>query len=329
MKICVFGAGATGGHFAVRLAEAGHEVSVVARGAHLEAIRANGLTLKQAGKSTNVRVRATERAGELGAQDAVIMGVKATGLKAAAPDLTALLGPETVVVFPQNGMPWWYPVGLDDAAPTPPDLPVFGLAAEFRPHLGDERIAGGVIYSANVIEAPGVILNNTPRRNALVISAVGPSAAPGIAALRAALVASGIESDAPEDIRRIVWRKLLLNMSASTLALATGTRSSIPRDDERLAETFRRILAEGLAIAAAHGHDLTAETDAGRLLAGMPDHKPSILQDYEQGRPMEIGEIVLAPAAFARAAGVATPTLDAVAAIVTRLALDRGLYPAE
>lgn len=102
--------------------------------------------------------------------------------------------------------------------------------------------------------------------------------------------------------------------------------SSIPRHDERLGETFGQILAEGLAIAAARGHDLTAETDADRILAGIPDHKPSILQDFEQGRPMEIGEIVLAPVAFARTAAVATPTLDAVAAIVTRLALDRGLY---
>ncbi len=326
MRICVFGAGATGGHFAVRLARAGHDVSVVARGPHLQAILAEGLTMKTGDEEIRAPVTASEDPAQLGPQDAVIVGVKATGLEAVADSLVPLLTPETRVVFPQNGMTWWYPVGLDESLPAPPDLPVFRLRERFLCNMTPEQVVGGIIWSANEIERPGVILNNTPHRNDLWIqSIVDPGDAP-VEALRAALVEAGIGSVPPRDIRETLWRKLLLNMSGSTLALATGTLSSEVRGDARLAELYRRVMGEGLQICRAHGYPLDSEVDADSVLAAMPRHKPSLLQDYEQHRPMEIGEIVLAPQAFARTAGIETPSLDAVAAIAARLASDRGLF---
>lgn len=323
MRICVFGAGATGGHFAARLARAGHEVSVVARGPHLAAMEANGLTLRTGGETLSARVRAAGSAEGMGPQDAVIVGVKATGLAAAAEGLAPLIGAGTLVVFPQNGMPWWYPIGLPDGGPPVPDLPIFRLAGPLLARMDAAQAVGGVIWSSNEIVEPGVIENRTPGRNRLELGAPG-APPPGLAGLRAALEAAGLASPAG-DIRTAMWRKLLVNMSGSTIALATGNMASAARRDPRLSETFLRIMAEGLATAAAHGFPLP-DIDPAAALAALPDHRPSILQDYELRRPMEVAEIVLAPAAFARAAGVPTPTLDAVAAIVARRAADRGLF---
>ncbi len=324
MKVCVFGAGATGGNFAARLALAGNDVSVVARGAQLEAIRANGLELRSGPDVFHARPRASDDPTALGRQDIVIVGAKATGLGAVAAALAPLIGPETLVVFPQNGIPWWYPLRAVPGAPPPPDLPVFRLAAAFAPVLPPERTIGGVIYSSNEVIAPGVVAHRNPPLNRLEI---GPAAdsAPPLDDLRAALEAAGIQSPAPAEIRAVVWRKLLVNMSASALALATGQLSSAPKTDPALGETFLRIVREGLAAAAAHGFPMP-EIEPEALLARLPEHKPSILQDYELGRPMEIAEIVLAPAAFARAAGIETPTLDAIGAVTAALARARSLY---
>ena len=120
MRICVFGAGAVGSHVTARLAAAGNEVSVLARGAQLEALRAGGVTLVSGAERVSARVRASDRPAELGAQDIVLLTVKATALGEAAEGLAPLLGADTAVVFCQNGIPWWYALGLSAARPRPP-----------------------------------------------------------------------------------------------------------------------------------------------------------------------------------------------------------------
>ena len=122
--------------------------------------------------------------------------------------------------------------------------------------------------------------------------------------------------------RKAIWTKLLANMSASTIALVTRNQSSISRKDPALREVFVRLVGEGLAIASAHGFML--DLNAEMMLSQLMDHKPSLLQDYEQSRPMEIAEIILAPVAFARARNVPCPTLDVFAALAARMAADRG-----
>jgi 2-dehydropantoate 2-reductase len=323
MRICVYGAGATGGNMAVRLAASGHEVSVVARGAHLEVIRQDGLTLIAGEERVTARVAASDEPATLGTQDIVIVATKATGLAGVADGIKPLIGPETFALFPQNGIPWWYPLGqrVDGL----PDLPIFRLADRLLRHIAPERLLGGPIYSANSLAAPGVVQNPSFGSNRIVFAEV--AAPPGPAErFRDAFRAAGFGAPDPGDPRRAVWRKLLGNMSGSALALVTGTRSDIVRDDPALSAIYARIVEEGLAIAAAHGHDLRGEVTARQLQAGLSAHKPSLLQDFEAGRPMEIGEILLAPIAFGRTAGVGTPSLDAVAAIATRLAADRGLF---
>ena len=344
MRICIFGAGASGGHFAVRLARAGHDVSVIARGPHLAAIRERGLQLKTGAELLAAQVTASDTPDDLGQQDLVIVSTKATALPAIAPHIAPLVGKDTLVLFPQNGMTWWYPVGLPSQHPQPPALPIFELAKPFLAAMRKDQVLGGIIYSANEVEAPGVIKNNSPTHNRMEIAPIAAHSREGgnsvqdagsplsrgradVEALREALQRAGILSPDPGDIRAAVWTKLVNNMSGSTIGLATASPSDGARKDAALSEIYRRVMREGLRIAAAHGYALDIDPD--RMLRRLLDHKASILQDYEQHRPMEIAEIVLAPVAFARAANIATPTLDTVAAIVTKLARDRGLLPAD
>jgi 2-dehydropantoate 2-reductase len=323
MRICVFGAGATGGHLVVKLALAGHDVSVVARGPHLAAMREKGVTLISGAACLTARVAASDDPARHGRQDLIVVTTKATGLAQVAEGVAPLIGPDTVAIYPQNGIPWWYPLG--QAADRIPDLPLFRLAPALLRHMPADRVLGGSIYSANEVVEPGVIRNASADENRLVFAEV--AAPPGLAArCRAVFEDAGIASPAPGDARRAIWRKLLGNMSGSALALVTGTRSVTVRQDPALLPIYIRLIEEGLAIAAAHGHNLRTEIDPRNARLPPPGHKPSLLQDYEAGRPMEIGEILLAPLAFARSADVRTPTLDAVAAIATRLSADRGLF---
>lgn len=326
MRICVLGAGATGGHFAYRLAQAGHEVSVVARGEQLAAIRENGLGFVSGEERGTVTVLASDDPAALGPQDAVIVGVKATGLAPMVPLLKPLAGPQTLVLFPQNGMPWWYPVG-EELPHALPGLPVFRVAERFLEFLAPSQIAGGTIYSGNEVREPGIVFNSSPGKNFISFAELVPGGAPATDRLLAAFSDTGVIASRPAGLRSSMWRKLLQNMSGSAIALATRNRSSISREDPRLGEIYARVIMEGNAIARAWGYEI--EIDPAEVLAKIPHHRPSLLQDYEQGRPMEIGEIVLAPAAFARAAGVPSPSLDAIAAIVARLAIDKQLYTDE
>jgi 2-dehydropantoate 2-reductase len=326
VRICIYGAGASGGHFAVRLALAGHDVSVIARGPHLAAIGKHGLQLRTGGETLSASVAASEAPDDFGPQDVVIVAAKATALPAIAPRIAPLVGEDTQVVFPQNGMTWWYPVGLT-SHPKPPAIPIFELATPFLAAMRADQVLGGIIYSANEIEAPGVIKNNSPTHNRLEIAAIDESKPEAVVEIRQTLERAGILSPDPGDIRAAVWTKLVNNMSGSALGLATRSPSDGARKDKAVSEIYRRVMREGLSIAAAHGYPLDLNPD--RMLARLLDHKASLLQDYEQGRPMEVAEIVLAPLAFARAANIATPTLDTVAAIVTKLAKDRGLVAAD
>src|SRR3981189_2989749 len=159
MRICIFGSGAIGSHFAVRLARAGHDVSCVMRGPHLDAVKANGLTLRVGDAEFAAKVKASDDPATLGPQDIVISTLKATGLGALATGLRPLLGDNTAVVFALNGIPWWYDLGLPADHPPPPDLGFLDPGGRLRAAIPKQRIIGGVIYSSNEIIAPGGVAN--------------------------------------------------------------------------------------------------------------------------------------------------------------------------
>jgi 2-dehydropantoate 2-reductase len=322
MRICIFGAGAVGSHFAVRLARAGHDVSCVMRGAHLEAVKAKGLTLRVGDAELAATVKASDDPAKLGTQDVVISTLKATGVPSLADGLKPLLRDDTAVVFAQNGVPWWYDIGLSADHPPPPDLSFLDPGGRMRAAFRKERIIGGVIFSANEVVEPGMVENLSPERNRLLVGECDDRASERIARLRDTLDAASIESPPASRIRETIWSKLLTNMSMSVLCLLTGQTARAVRDEPALRDVVPRLLDEANAVAQSCCPGVKRVTRTGPA----PEHKPSILQDFELGRAMEIDALVRAPAAFARAAGLSTPMLDLMAGLAIQKARDKGLY---
>jgi 2-dehydropantoate 2-reductase len=327
MRICVYGAGAVGGHLAAKLAASGHAVCVVARGAQLAAIRANGLRLLHGEEEIRARVAASDRASGLGPQELVIVTVKAPALAAFAGDAGALLGEATPVLFAQNGIPWWYASGLAARRPKPPELDSLDPGGRLREAVSAKRIMGAVIYSANDLVAPGVIENHTPGNNMLVVGECDDADSERIRGLRKVLEGARLSSPPTADIRQAVWNKLAINLGTGTVCLLAGCTVGEMRLDPQLAGIAARVRAEARAIAAAHGGDIDSapERPAGGHTSSASRHKPSILQDYESGRPMELAAQLVSPMAFARAAGLQAPTLEALVPLALHKAAARGL----
>jgi 2-dehydropantoate 2-reductase len=266
-------------------------------------------------------VKASDDPAALGPQDVVISTLKATGLGSLAAGLRPLLRDDTSVVFAQNGIPWWYDLGLSDHPP-PPDLGFLDPGGALRAAVARERIIGGVIFSSNEITAPGAVTNFSPERNVLLIGECDDRDSERIALLRATLKQAAIDSPPVARIREAIWSKLLTNMSMSVLCLLTGQTARGVREDPALRDVVPRLLDEAQAVGQSCYPGIKRVTRTGAA----PEHKPSILQDYELGRAMEIDVLVRAPAAFARAAGLSTPMLDLLAGLAIRQARDKGLY---
>src|ERR1700760_1244197 len=322
MRICIFGAGAVGSHFAVRLALAGHDVSCVIRGPHLAAMKKNGLTLRVGDAKFHATVKASDDPATLGPQDLVISTLKATGVASLASGLKPLLGPDTPVIFAQNGIPWWYDIGLPADHPASPDLAFLDPGGALRAAIPKARIIGGVIYSSNEVIEPGVVANLSPDRNMLVIGECDDRESERIGKLRAVLEAAKITSPSTPQIRENIWSKLLTNMSMSVLCVLTGQTPRGVRDEPAPQNVIPRLMDEPNAVARSCIPTVKLLSRTGPA----PEHKPSILQDYELGRAMEIDVLVRAPAAFARSANLSTPMLDLIAGLAIQRARDKGLY---
>jgi 2-dehydropantoate 2-reductase len=324
MRICVFGAGAIGGHVAARLARGGAEVSLVARGAHLAAIQANGLTVHAHDGTHQSRPRASADPRDLGPQDAVIVTVKAPALPSVAATIAPLLRADTPVAFVMNGIPWWYfdrhGGKLDGTR-----LPEVDPGDALRAAVGVERTIGGVVYSATEVVAPGVVRSEHGNIR-VILGEVDGTVSDRARAISAVLEAGGMPSPVSPDIRTEVWLKLLGNLGNGPLCVLSrrGVRDTYA--DPVLREAARRSAEEGRAIAAALGRPLS-DAAVERVANASMAHKPSILQDLELGRPMEIDGIFGLPLKLARLTGVETPQLDLLVGLVKQAARAAGLYP--
>jgi len=322
MRICIFGAGAVGSNLAVRLARAGNEVSCVMRGPHLAAVRKGGLTLRVGSDEFKADVKASDNPADLGPQDVVISTLKATGVAALATGAKPLLMENTAIVFAQNGIPWWYDIGMPKNHPKTPDLSFLDPGGGLRAAIPRERIVGGVIFSSNEVISPGVVENLSPERNMLLIGECDDREGERIARLRSVLEAAQFASSPVAQIRETIWSKLLTNMSMSVMCLLTGQTARGVRDEPALQDVIPHLLDEANAIAQSAYPAVKRVTRTGPA----PNHKPSILQDFELGRAMEIDALVRAPAAFARAANLSTPMMDLMGALAIQRARDKGLY---
>jgi 2-dehydropantoate 2-reductase len=283
------------------------------------AIRERGLVLHTGDKRIEGRVRASENPADLGPQDFILATLKATGLGSLADGVKPLLGPDTAVVFAQNGVPWWYAQGLSPSRPRPPDLSRLDPGGVLARSIAPERVVGGVIFSANTVVEPGVISNATPQNNRLSLGETDDRPSTRLDALRAVLTAAGIDSPPVPDIRAVVWHKLLFNLMSGVSAL-TEQPGKVMMADADVSAVVHALIREGIAIGAAHGIALEP------VMPNNTMHKPSILQDYEMGRQMEVEALLQVPLAFARSAGVAVPILEVVTALVSMRATAKGLY---
>jgi 2-dehydropantoate 2-reductase len=258
------------------------------------------------------------RTADLGVQEAVFVTLKANALASFAEAAAPLLGPATAVVFAQNGIPWWYAEDMESLDP----------GRKLKNLIPRANVVGGVVYSANEVVEPGVIRNFVPNNNMLVIGDADSLNPPVVRELRLALERSGMSSPPPEDIRQAVWAKLVQNLGSASLCLLAETTTSGITEDPELKKLSARMKAEATAIAAAHGVDIgrAPQRPSGGHVSGAIGHKPSMLQDYLKGRPMEVEAQLMAPLAFARAAGVPTPTLDMVLPLAAHKAASKGLY---
>jgi 2-dehydropantoate 2-reductase len=295
------------------------------RGSHLQAAQVNGLKLRVGDDELVAKVKASDEPARLGPQDLVISTLKANAAGSLVAGLAPLLRDDTAVVFAQNGIPWWYDIGLGPDHPPPPDLGFLDSGGRLRATVSPERIIGGVIYSSNEVVAPGVVVNASPERNMLLIGECDDRPSARIEALRALLEQASIRSAPVARIREAIWSKLLTNMSMSVLCLVTGQTAKAVRDDPALRDVVPPLLDEANSVGQSCFPEVQRVTRSGPA----PDHKPSILQDYERNRPMEIDALVTAPAAFARAAGLSTPMLDLLGALAVRQAREKGLYQAD
>jgi 2-dehydropantoate 2-reductase len=288
------------------------------RGPHLQAAKANGLTLRVGGDNLIARVRASDNPAELGAQDFVISTLKANALGGLADGIGPLMTDDTAVVFAQNGIPWWYNIGL----PSTPSLDFLDPGGRLRASLSQQRIIGGVIFSSNEIVEPGVVVNDSPHRNMLIVGECDDRQSERIQTLRKILSDARIQSPATERIRETIWTKLIGNMTFSILCVLTGRSVRDSVRDPAIEPLVPRLIAEGQSVGQACYPGLARPSRSGPPI----HHKPSILQDFERSRPMEIDVLVKAPMAFARNAGLATPMLDLLAGLAVSRARERGLY---
>jgi 2-dehydropantoate 2-reductase len=325
-RICIFGAGAIGGYMGAMMAHAGMDVSLVARGAHLAAIRDHGLRLRMGGEEIVTRPRATDSAVELGPQDYVIVTLKAHSIPAVVPAMQPLLGEGTTVVFGVNGVPWWYFYGLPGpyenrrlAAVDPGDVIWNGI--------GPQRALGCVVYPAAEVPEPGVIEHVEGDRFTLG----EPTGEKSERAKRLSelLIAAKLKAPVRDKIRDEIWIKLWGNCSLNPVSALTGATLEQMCRDADVRALLRLIMLEAQAVAEALGVKFPIDVD--KRLAGaeaVGAHKTSMLQDLERGRPMEIDALVSAVQELGRLTGVPTPNLDAVLALVKLRARLAGCYGA-
>jgi 2-dehydropantoate 2-reductase len=325
MKIAIFGAGAIGGHLAAKLAGAGRvELSLVARGEHLNALRERGLRLIEGDTDNTYPVRASDDAAALGVQDYVVLTMKAHSMPPALQAIAPLIGPDTAVVTMQNGIPWWYfyrSGGPHEGTRIEAVDPGGVISAA----IGPERAIGTAVYVAAEVEAPGVIRHAYGAR----ISLGEPSGEKSERAVRLAeeMIAAGMQAPVRTDIRSEIWVKLWGNLSFNPISALTDSTLAEIVDDDGTRAVARQMMVEAQAIAETLGVKFPIDVDKRIAGAGgVGAHRTSMLQDLERGRPMEIDALVTAVQELGRLTGMPTPSIDLVLALVRRLARARGCY---
>ncbi|ASW01088.1 2-dehydropantoate 2-reductase [Paraburkholderia aromaticivorans] len=325
MKVAIYGAGAIGGWMGVKLAQAGHAVSVVARGETLAALREHGLRLIEGGVTHGVKVNASDEPADLGVQDLVVVAVKGPAMASVAARIAPLLGAQTIVLTAMNGVPWWFCDGLgrDFACKRLKSIDPDGAIAAAIP--GTQTV-GCVVHASCLVEAPGVIRHH--QGNGLIIGeAAGPSGE-RVASLTATLAAAGFNASMSAQIQRDVWYKLWGNMTMNPISAITGATTDRILSDELARNFVTSIMLEAKEIGARFGIPIEQEpADRHEVTLKLGAMKTSMLQDVQAGKAVELDALVAAVRELGQLTGVATPYTDALLGLARLHASTLGLYP--
>lgn len=324
MKICIYGAGAIGGFLGAHLAETGHDVTLIARGAHLAAMRDKGLTLQMEGNERIAKVACTDDPAEAGPQDYVIIALKSHQALEVADRFAPLLGPDTAVVTAMNGVPWWYFYKLAGPLEGSTLESVDPSGRQWR-LIGPQRAIGCVVYPATEIVAPGVIKHVYGKK--FTLGEPDGTISPRCTALSEALIASGLEAPVRDNIRDDIWKKLWGNLCFNPISALTRATLDVVATDPGTRAVARSMMLEAKEIGEALGVEFRIDIEK-RIdgAAAVGAHRTSMLQDLEKGRAMEIDALVTAVQELGRLTDVPTPTLDGVLALVQQLGRVHGAY---
>lgn len=325
-KICIFGAGAIGGYLAACLHDAGADVSLIARGPHLNAIKENGLKLEINGEIRSFKLNASDNPADFGRQDYVIIALKAHGITHITETIQPLLDPDTAVVSAVNGLPWWYfyKANTDTELDDKPLMSVDPEASIWN-NIGPERAIGCVVYPACEISKPGTITHIDGNR----ISLGEPSgeSTQRIKTLSDLMIRGGLKAPQKKRIRDEIWIKLWGNCSFNPVSALTGASLDKIAEDPDARKLVAEIMSECKQVGEALSIRFSVSIEdringAGRIIG----HKPSTRQDIEMGRPLEIDPLVTALIEIAKQLQIDTPTLVSTSALLKLQARTLGLY---
>ena len=324
-KIAIYGAGAIGGWMGAKLAAVGCNVSVVARGAALDALRAHGLRLREGDAETTCPVQASDDPAALGVQDLVVVSVKAPGMADVARRIGPLIGPRTIVLTAMNGVPWWFLQGFGGpvAGRTLESVDPGGAIAQAIPAA---QVIGCVVHASCSVDAPGVIRHRAG--NGLIVGEPAGGETPRVKALTDLLMQAGFNVTLSPQIQRDVWYKLWGNMTVNPVCAMTGATSDRALDDELVRGFISAVMLEAKAIGARIGIPIAKQPeDRHQVTRKLGAMRPSMLQDVEAGKPVEIDALVSAVRELGQLTQVPMPFTDALLGLSRLHARVRGLYP--
>ena len=324
-KLAIYGAGAIGGWMGAKLAAVGCNVSVVARGAALDALRAHGLRLREGDAETTCPVQASDDPAALGVQDLVVVSVKAPGMADVARRIGPLIGPRTIVLTAMNGVPWWFLQGFGGpvAGRTLESVDPGGAIAQAIPAA---QVIGCVVHASCSVDAPGVIRHRAG--NGLIVGEPAGGDTPRLKALTDLLMQAGFNVTLSPQIQRDVWYKLWGNMTVNPVCAMTGATSDRALDDELVRGFISAVMLEAKAIGARIGIPIAEQPeDRHQVTRKLGAMRPSMLQDVEAGKPVEIDALVSAVRELGQLTQVPMPFTDALLGLSRLHARVRGLYP--
>ncbi|TFZ06695.1 2-dehydropantoate 2-reductase [Ramlibacter henchirensis] len=324
MKVCIYGAGAIGGWIGVKLARAGCEVSVVARGATLEAVQLHGLRLEENGKVDAVPARASATPAELGEQDLVVVAVKAPSMPDVALAIGPLLGPRTVVLTAMNGVPWWFFEGFGGrfAGTRLKAVDPEGVIAAAIP---PRHIVGCVVHASCLVKSPGLVQHHFG--NKLIVGEPSGEKTARVRELAALLEKGGHEVVISEQIQKDAWYKLWGNMTVNPVSAFTGATTDLILNDDLVRGFISSVMLEAREIGARIGIPIDqSPEDRHQVTRRLGAFKTSMLQDVEAGKPVEIDALVTVVRELGELTGVPTPYTDVLLGLSRLHARVRGLY---